>query len=298
MQGMYSAISGLEVNQTMLNVAANNLANVSTAGYKAANVDFSSSLTQLMHGASGANTTTGGTNPLQVGLGVQVAATVNEMNEGAFQTTTDPLDVAIEGTGFLRVGTGSPPAKAPYTEGIPKNIQYTRAGTLTTDANGFLTTQSGLYVVGFTAEATKTEAGTTYAPGTKETYIHIPPNAANIAIGQDGAVTYTDENAASETYGQQVTAGFLSMAGFQNEAGLERLGGSLWAATVNSGTPTVGIPGEKGLGTTIGGELEMSNVNLASEMTAMITAQRGYQANSRVITTANEMLSAAVSMVQ
>src|ERR1700722_3834262 len=104
MSGMYAAISGLEVNQTMLNVAANNLANVNTAGCKSSSVDFANSLTQVMHSASGATPGMGGTNPMQVGLGVQVNATVNEMTEGAFQNTTDPLDVAIEGTGFLRVG--------------------------------------------------------------------------------------------------------------------------------------------------------------------------------------------------
>jgi flagellar hook protein FlgE len=94
-----------------------------------------------------------------------------------------------------------------------------------------------------------------------------------------------------------VTAGYISLAQFPNEAGLERLGGSLWGATANSGTPLVGVPGTNGLGTTIGGELESSNVNLAGEMTNMITAERGYQANSRVITTADTMLEAAVSMV-
>lgn len=299
MSGMYAAISGLEVNQTMLNMAANNLANVNTAGYKSSSVDFASSLTQVMRGATGADASTGGTNPVQVGLGVQVATTVNEMGEGAFENTTDPLDVAIQGTGFLRVGTGAPPAKPPYTAGVPTNIQYTRAGALDTDANGFLTIYNGEYVIGYDAVATKTEAGTfTYSPGAEESYIHIPTDAADVSIGENGAVSYVNENPESETYGQQVTAGYISLAQFPNEAGLERLGGSLWAATANSGAATVGIPGEKGFGNTIGGELEMSNVNLAAEMTAMITSERGYQANSRVITTADEMLQSAVSMVQ
>lgn len=298
MGGMYAAISGLDVNQTMLNVTANNLANVNTVGYKSASVDFANSLTQVIRGGSAANASTGGTNPVQVGLGVQVSATQNAMEEGSFQSTNDPLDIAIEGAGFLRVATGAPTAEAPYETGALSNVDYTRAGNLTTNANGFLTTQSGEYVIGYSATATETEAGTTYAPSETQAYIRIPPGSTDISIGQEGAVDYVDENPESPTYGQQVTAGYISLATFPNESGLERLGGSLWAQTPNSGAPIVGTPSTGGFGSTIGGELEMSNVDLASEMTAMITAERGYQANSRVITTADEMLSAAVSMVQ
>jgi flagellar hook protein FlgE len=298
MGGMYAAISGLDANQTMLNNTANDLANVNTVGYKSARVSFADSLTQVLRGASGVTTDNGGTDPLQVGLGVQVAATENEMSEGSFQSTNNPLDIAIQGEGFLRVGAGSPPAEAPYTTGLPTNVDYTRAGNLSTNTKGFLTTQSGLYVVGNNAVATETPAGTTYAPGKEESYIVIPPGSANISIGQDGSVTYTDENPASKTYQQQVTAGYLTLAQFPNQGGLQRLGGSLWAQTANSGAPIVGTPDTGGFGQTIGGELEMSNVDLATEMTEMITAERGYQANSRVITTADEMLQTAVSMVQ
>jgi len=298
MSGMYAAISGLDANQTMLNVTANDLANVNTVGYKAVSTTFANSLTQVLRGSSGANGATGGTNPVQVGLGVQVDATVNEMGEGAFESTNNPMDIAIEGNGFLRVGTGVPPTEAPYTAKLPANVDYTRAGDLTTNANGFLTTQTGQYVIGRNAVATTAEGVTTYAPGTEDSYIRIPPGSANVSIGEDGAVSYLDENPASPTYQQQVTAGYVSLAQFPNQAGLERLGGSLWAQTPNSGAPIVGTPATNGFGATIAGELEMSNVDLASEMTSMITAERGYQANSRVITTADEMLSAAVSMVQ
>ncbi len=298
MGGMYAAISGLDANQTMLNNTANDLANVNTVGFKSARVSFSDSLTQVLRGASGVTVDNGGTDPLQVGLGVQVAATENEMSEGSFQSTNNPLDIAIQGEGFLRVGAGSPPAGPPYTTGLPKNVDYTRSGNLSTNTKGFLTTQEGLYVVGHNAVATETPAGTTYAPGKEESYIVIPPGSANISIGQDGSVTYTDENPESKTYQQQVTAGYVTLAQFPNEAGLQRLGGSLWAQTANSGTPIVGTPDTGGFGQTIGGELEMSNVDLATQMTEMITAERGYQANSRVITTANEMLQTAVSMVQ
>jgi flagellar hook protein FlgE len=298
MSGMYAAISGLDANETMLNVTANNLANVNTIGYKSQRATFADSLSQIVRGASGPTTSNGGTNPMQVGLGVVVASTDNEMTEGSFQTTNNPLDVAIQGEGFLRVGSGTPPAEPPYTANLPSGFQYTREGDLTTNTKGFLTTQAGDYVIGREAVATKTEAGTTYAPGAKDSYIVIPPGSANVSIGEDGAVSYTDENPKSPTFEQQVTAGYLSLAQFPNQDGLERLGGSLWGQTTNSGAPIVGTPNTGGFGQTVAGELEMSNVDLATEMTSMITAERGYQANSKVITTADEMLQTVVTMVQ
>ena len=296
MGGMYAAISGLDVNQTMLNNTANNLANVNTVGFKASSINFQDSLTQVLRGASGPTATNGGSNPVQIGLGVQVGSTTNEMTEGSFQSTNNPLDVAIEGSGFMRVGPGTPPAKEPYTSGIPSKIQYTRAGDLTTNTQGFLTTQAGEYVIGRNAVATESEAGTTYAPGKEDSYLRIPPGSSNVSIGQNGAVSYTDEAVGSKTFGQRVTAGFVSLATFANEGGLERLGGSLWGQSASSGPPTVGTPASPGFGSTIAGELEMSNVDMATEMTNMITAERGYQANSRVITTADQMLETLVNM--
>ncbi len=296
MAGMYAAISGLDANQAMLNDTASNLSNVNTVGYKSSSVTFADELTQVIRGAAGPTSTNGGSNPVQIGLGVSVNATHNQMTEGSFQSTNNPLDVAIEGPGFLRVGAGTPPAKEPYTSGLPASMQYTRAGDLSTNTQGFLTTQSGEYIIGRNAVATVTEAGTTYAAGKEDSFIKVPPGATNVSIGQDGSVSYTDNNPASKTYQQRVTAGYLSLATFANEPGLERLGGSLWGQTSNSGAPIVGTPATPGFGATIGGVLEMSNVDLATEMTNMITAERGYQANSRVITTADQMLQTVVTM--
>ncbi len=226
---------------------------------------------------------------------MQVNATINEMSEGSFQTTNNPLDVAIEGPGFLRVGPGAP--KEPFTSNLPANLNYTRAGDLTSNTAGLLTTQAGDYVIGRNAVVTsESETGNTYEPGKEDTYLMIPPGSSDVSIGQDGSVSYTDENKESKTFLQRVTAGYLSLATFPNETGLERLGGSLWGRTANSGAPIVGTPGTPGFGATIGGELEMSNVDLATEMTNMITAERGYQANSRVISTADEMLATLVTM--
>ena len=290
MKGMYAAISGLEAHQTMLDVTANNLANVDTIGYKGQRTTFVDELTQNLSAATGPNGFNGGSNAKQVGLGVEVGSIDNMMGTGSQQTTGNALDIYIQGDGFFQVGNGAPGTTAPYTSNLPSTVDYTRAGNLKLNSAGFLTTQSGQYVVGSTAASSSSSA--------TPTYINVPPGSTNLAVGQDGSVNYTDESSTSPTFGQTVTAGYITLAQFPNEAGLQRDGGSLWSATASSGTATVGTPNVGGFGQTISGSLEMSNVDLATEFTNMITAERGYQANSKVITTADTMLSTVVNMVQ
>ena len=122
--------------------------------------------------------------------------------------------------------------------------------------------------------------------------------STGITIGKDGSVSYVDGNPASATYQQRVTAGYISLATFPNEAGLQRDGGSLWSATTASGAATVGQPGIGNYGQTISGELEQSNVDMGHEFTNMIEAERGYQANASTITTADQMMQTAVQMKQ
>jgi flagellar hook protein FlgE len=289
MPAMYAAISGLEAHQTMLDVTANNLANIDTIGYKAQRTTFESELSELLSGGSGQTASNGGTNPMQVGLGVQVGSIDNIMTAGSLQSTGNTLDVAIQGEGFLCVGSGTPGATP--TDGVPatSTLQYTRAGNLTTDSVGYLTTASGQYVL-----------GSTTAGGQPNTYLQIPPGSTNVAIGQDGSVTYTDENTADTTYGQTVTAGYVSLATFPNDAGLTRDAGSNWSTSSNSGAATYGTPntGTFQNSQLISGELEQSNVDMANEFTNMIEAERGYQANSSVISTADQMMQTLVQMAQ
>jgi flagellar hook protein FlgE len=293
MRSMYSAISGLKVNQTMLDTTANNLANVNTIGYKGQRTTFQDALSELQRGAAGPNQVNGGSNALQIGLGAQLGSIDNQMSQGASETTGNPLDVYIQGSGWLRVGDGAADPTRP-TANQPTTVSYTRSGDLTTNANGLLQTQDGHYVLGYNAVATRNPDGTfSYAAGTTQTYIVVPPGSTDVAIGQDGSVSYKDA-----TTGQRVTAGYMTLANFANESGLQRSGGSLWSASATSGVENVGTPGASGLGSTIAGSLEMSNVDLATEFTTMITAQRGFQANSRVITTADDMLQTLVSMKQ
>jgi flagellar hook protein FlgE len=305
MRGMYAAISGLEASQTMLDVTANNLANSDTVGYKAQSTSFVDELSQTLAAPTGPNAYNGGSNAKQVGLGVEIGSIGNEMGAGSLQTTGNALDVAIQGNGFFQAATGSvptpptttPPSLTPTVSTVgtatnPDTINYTRAGNLTLNSQGYLTTQSGQYVLGTpTAGPANT---TTNAPGA----INVPPGSTNVAVGQDGSVTYTDQNPLSTTNGQTVTAGYLSLATFPNDAGLSRNGGSLWSTTSASGPATASTPGFGGIGQTIAGSLEMSNVDMATEFTNMITAERTYEANSKVITTADSMLSALVNMPQ
>jgi flagellar hook protein FlgE len=291
MSGMYAAISGLDAHQTMLDVTANNLANVDTIGYKAQSVQFSDELSQLVQAGTSANGYSAGTNPVQIGLGVQVGSIDNNMTAGGVESTGNSTDVAIQGDGFLRVADGNVSTAPPTLD----STQYTRAGDLTTNASGYLTTQTGQYVLGYAAQQNATTGA--YSPvttgtGAANTPIVIPPGSTNVTIGPDGSVNYNNSS------GTAVTAGYISLSTFPNEAGLQRDGGSLWSAGAASGAETVGQPGTGNFGETIGGELEQSNVDMGTEFTNMIEAERGYQANASTITTADQMMQTVVQMKQ
>jgi flagellar hook protein FlgE len=282
MRSMFAAISGLKAHQVMLDVTAADIANVNTLGYKSSRMTFRDSLAQMQRGGGGATTGTGGTNAAQVGLGSQIGSIDTQMTGGALQTTGNPLDVAISGEGWFRVGPAS--GGTPAAPALPTAIQYTRAGNLTTNDQGFLVTSEGLYVVGRNPTAT--------GPGPTDQVLQIPTGSTNIQIGQDGGVSY--QGAAG-----RVTAGYISLAKFPNQNALERLGANTWTAGPNAGAAQVGTPGAGGVyGITASGTTEMSNVDLASEFTNMITAQRGFQANSRIISTADQMLQDLVSLVR
>jgi flagellar hook protein FlgE len=289
MSGMYAAISGLDAHQTMLDVTANNLANVDTVGYKAQSTEFSDELSQLVASGTAANGFSAGTNPRQVGLGVQVGSIDNVMTAGGVETTGDATDVAIQGNGWLRVANGDVSATPPTFDAT----QYTRAGDLTFNASGYLSTQTGQYVLGYGATQNATTG--TYSANTAggaNNPIIVPPGSTNVTIGPDGSVNYQTPT------GTSVTAGYISLSTFPNQAGLQRDGGSLWSATAASGAETAGQPGTGNYGQTISGELEQSNVDMGTEFTNMIEAERGYQANASTITTADQMMQTAVQMKQ
>lgn len=288
MSGIYAATSGLDAHQSMLDVTSDNLANVDTVGYKRERAQFSDQLARLVDAATTANGYSAGSDPVQVGLGVKVGSIDNEMSAGGVRTTASATDVAIHGQGFLRVASGDVSGPSPVFE----PTQYTRAGNLTLNQNGYLATQTGEFILGYAAQATG--AGTyqpaTAGSGAADNPIVVPPGSTHVTIGADGSVSYVSPS------GVPVTAGYISLALCPNQAGLQRDGGSLWSATMSSGSEIPGQPGTGNYGQTIGGELEQSNVDMGSEFINMIEAERGYQANAGTIAAANRMMQAAVQM--
>ncbi|HEX5557112.1 MAG TPA: flagellar hook-basal body complex protein [Gaiellales bacterium] len=278
---MFAAISGLAVHQNMLDVTANNIANVNTIGFKSERTSFEDALSQLEKGAASPTPTSGGTDAEQIGLGVRLGSINNVMTGGAVETTGNPYDVAIQGDGFFRVVADSTTLGA-----AGASYMYTRAGNFTTDANGDLVTNDGDYVVGFKFDA----SGNPLTGAANETKITIPAGSQSVTIAQNGTVSVTD------SAGAVTKVAVISLATFPNNAGLVRVGGNNWTASSNSGAETANIAGTNGLGTLTPGAVEMSNVNLAQEFTNMITAERGFQANSRVISTADEMLQELVNL--
>jgi flagellar basal-body rod protein FlgG len=252
-RSLATAASGMEAQQTKLDVTANNIANVSTNGFKKSRAEFADLVYQQLRPA-GAATGGGATAPTgtEVGLGTRLVSTARELGQGELHETGNPLDIAVEGHGFL-------PVTLPGGE-----TAYTRNGALRMSAEGQLVNSDG------------------YAIGGE---ITIPPDAQSVTIATDGTVTAT---IAGET--QAVELGKIQIATFANPAGLAAQGGTLFKETTASGTAVLGNPGEGGAGTLRQGMLEISNVNVVSEMIDLISGQRAYEINSRVIKAADEML--------
>ena len=286
MSGMCAAVSGLDAHQTMLDVTANNLANVDTVGYKRQRTEFSDELAETIAAGGPANGYSAGTNPVQISLGAQVGAVDNMMVQGGVRSTANPTDVAIQGDGFLRVANGDVGSGPPVFDAT----EYTRAGDLTVNALGYLTTQAGQFVLGFAPQPVAGGGYQADIAGGAGNPIVVPPGSTDVTIGPDGAVGYVTPT------GVPATAGYISLATFANQAGLQRAGGSLWAANLVSGSEIVGQPGIGNYGQTISGQLEQSNVDTGAEFIDMIKAERGYQANAGTISTADRMMQAAVQM--
>ncbi|MDB4868478.1 MAG: flagellar hook-basal body complex protein [Cohnella sp.] len=272
LRSMYSGVSGMRGFQAKLDVIGNNIANVNTTGFKAGRVMFKDILSQSMSGVTapvaGSN---GGVNAKQVGLGVSVSAIDTIHTPGSAMTTNVPLDLRIDGDGFFVVTP---------TDGGPQYL--TRAGNFSLDAERQLVNSDGMLVVA---------AGGGVVPQLDDTI-------KSFTIGQDGQIVSVDEA------GNAVPSGiFIGIAKVVNPGGLEKVGGNLYRVTPNAnpgGTLEAVQANDSTLGTgaVISGELEMSNVDLTNEFTEMIVAQRGFQANSKIITTSDEILQTIVNLKQ
>jgi len=261
-RSMYSGISGLKNFQTKLDVIGNNISNVNTYGFKKGRTVFKDLISQTTAGATAPTETRAGVNAKQIGLGSQLAAIDTIHSGGSLQTTGNTLDLAISGDGFFQVADG---------DDMDDRL-YTRAGNFYMDSNGDLVNSDGKYLVGVNGK------------------INIPVDAQSMSIGQDGTVTYVDEG------GELIDAGQIQLAKFPNNGGLTKEGSNYYRQSPASGDPSPGVALTVGLGTINSGFLEMSNVDLSEEFTDMIVAQRGFQANTRIITTSDSILEELINL--
>ena len=259
-RALYTAASGMNAQQASIDNVAHNLANVNTAGYKKSHVEFEDLFYQLQR-VPGAATGTGEMpTGLEVGLGTRAVATSRDFTNGSLRGTGGALDLAIEGHGFFQVT-------------LPDgSTAYTRAGTLHRDAQGVVVTAEGFSL---------------------EPQISIPENATTVTITRDGVVS-----AVIPGQGQAQALGTIELATFQNPSGLTPLGGNLFQVTSASGDAQVGAAGTEQRGTIVQGFLEDSNVSVVEEMVNMILGQRAYEASSKVIRAADEMLAQVNNIVR
>ncbi|MBK6599812.1 MAG: flagellar basal-body rod protein FlgG [Proteobacteria bacterium] len=250
---LWAAKTGLDAQQTRLAVTSNNLANVSTSGFKKGRGVFEDLMYQNIRQVGAATSQdTQAPSGLHLGTGVRVVATQKLYTQGSLSQTGNPLDLAIEGRGFFQIQ-------------MPDGgTTYTRDGSFQLNPQGALVTSSGYAL----------------QPG-----ITVPDGTQSISIGKDGTVS-------ARVLGQPapVQVGQLQLADFINPAGLEPLGENLLAESAASGAPQAGTPGQNGLGTTFQGALESSNVNVVEELVNMIETQRAYEMNSKAISTTDQML--------
>ena len=258
-RALYSAATGMHAQETNIDVISNNLANVNTTAYKKSRADFQDLMYQyLVEPGAQTSATTKNPSGIQLGLGVKTASVGKIFTQGDLTSTGNPFDVAIEGDGFFEVQ-------------LPDGRQaYTRCGALKIDENGILVTSDGY-------------------PVTPQ--ITIPNNALSVTIAEDGRVYVKIPGSATASEVGQITG-----VRFPNNGGLHASGRNLYEETESSGSPITGTFSELGFGRLSQGFLESSNVSVVEQVVNMITAQRAYEASSKGVSTADEMLTQAINL--
>lgn len=318
MRSLYSAISGLKNHQIKMDVIGNNIANVNTTGFKRSRVSFATTLSQTMKGASAPTATVGGTNSMQIGMGVMLGSIDQVMTQGSSQSTGKATDMMVQGEGFFMLDNNG--------------TVYSRAGNFGLDSDGnLIDPATGARVQGLMFaegdEETATEDITTtveagppavYTQPEKLTGIQIKIGSGlyntepvegeaaldSYTIDQKGVITGVYVTPAVVEDGVVTTAaisttakiGQIAIVTFANSAGLENIGNNFYRETPNSGAAMSGEAGSTGHGTIVSNNVEMSNVDLSTEFTDMIVAQRGFQANSRVITVSDTLLEELINL--
>ncbi|MBB3973535.1 flagellar basal-body rod protein FlgG [Hansschlegelia beijingensis] len=262
MRALYTASTGMAAQEMNVEIISNNIANMRTSGFKRQRAEFQDLLYESLRRVGSSSSDTGTVLPtgVDIGSGVKLVATPRVMSQGSVAATEKPYDIAIRGEGFFQVN-------------LPDGTTaYTRDGSFELDPNGQLVTADG-YVV---------------APG-----ITVPANALSVAISATGEVEATIQGqTATQNLGQ------LQLARFMNKSGLEAKGDNLFLETPASGTPLVDIPGAEGFGSVLQSYLEQSNVNAVTEISDLIAAQRAYEMNSKVVSSADQMLQASAAMMR
>jgi flagellar basal-body rod protein FlgG len=258
-RSLWIAKTGMEAQQTQMDVISNNLANVSTNGFKRSRAVFEDLLYQnIRQPGAQSSQLTQIPSGLQIGTGVRPIAAERIHTQGNLQQTGNQLDVAIQGAGFFQVL-------------LPDGTTgYTRDGSFQTDNQGQMVTSNGFPV---------------------QPSITIPANATSVTIGQDGVVSVTQPGTATA-----VQVGSIQLATFINPAGLESMGQNLYQETGSSGAPLANVPGTNGTGTVSQGFVETSNVNVVEELVNMIQTQRAYEMNSKAVTASDQMLQKLTQM--
>ena len=255
LRALWSSSTGMKAQMTNLDVIANNLANVNTVGFKKSRADFQDLLYETLK-AAGESTGPDSRHPVgqQIGVGTKLSAITKEHSQGSATRTDRDLDIAIMGKGFLQI------------TGFEGETLYTRDGALQVDSAGNVVTSTGLSVIGVGA---------------------VPEDARGVNFGPTGLVTYIDPAGNENDIGQ------IELVTFLNPSGLNSLGGNLYSTSPSSGTALPNTPGQNSTGTIQQHYLELSNVSIVEEMVNMITAQRAYEVNSKMIKASDQMLATA-----
>lgn len=330
LRSMYSGISGLKVNQTKLDVIGNNIANVGTTAFKNQRIRFQDVLSQNLKFGTGASTNIGGTNPSQVGLGVEVAGIDTMVSQGNMQPTGRNLDFAVDGDGYFVVARGEAKEMVEVEEGTGKGtskagaeptINYTRDGSFALDDQGQLLTSDGYRVLGYLPEGAVADYKTGKDPSTltvEKDKSKVQKDLQPLLIPDEVTVTGADKTMKIKNFSvdkngtinavlasnEVVVIGQIAMASFKNPAGLTKEGKNMYSTSASSGEALYrngagadkDKTNEKAYGDIIQGRLEMSNVDLAEQFTEMIVASRAFQANGKIITTGDEILQDLVNL--
>ena len=281
---MTSAIAGLKANMTGLDVTGNNVSNVNTDSFKSSSVSFRDTMYQQINGGSANSANTAGINPSQIGYGATASSVDVDFTKGGKNSTGKSSDVYIDGDAFFVVGNSAKDAAKDTFTGY----KYTRLGKLSTDSAGYLNAGEGNYVCGYVYDPATKKMGTTLQA------IKLPTpddgkTIENTSIASDGTIT-------CDNGGTITTVGQIALSKFTNPSGLKQIGNSFYNKTDNAGAETTITPGTDSTNGLVTGSLEGSNVDLATEFSNMIMYERGYQANTKIVGVADEMLQTLVNM--